>query len=218
MRLRVAVGAAAIATGAVLLFLALPIAVAGFIEIPGNALLKKMLRYEPLSTKALDDLIQSREASLRWRKKGRTYTDLALACMMLGEQEAPTARDEAFAHASDTLTTGLAAAPANPYAWMRLVLLQKTLRRPTSDIASTLSLALNTGARQGRLLFPGVEAGLQVWSELDVADRSLVTEMVRRAWTRDPLRVAAIAREIGQLPLLARLLELDPHGDGRAGT
>ena len=214
MRLRVAAGVAAIATGAALLILALPIAVAGFAEIPGNVILKELLRYEPVPPRALEDLIQSREASLRWREKGRTYTDLALAHMMLGEHEAPAAEpDEALAHARDALTRGLAAAPANPYAWMRLVLLRRALEHPTPEIASALSLALNTGAREGRLLFPGVEAGLHVWSEIDVADRSLVAEMVKRAWAHEPLRVARIAREAGQLPLLARLLKLDRGGD-----
>ena len=218
MRLRAAACVAAIATGAALLLLALPIAVASLTEIPGNAVLKKLLRYEPVPIQALKDLIQSREASLQWRKRGRTYTDLALARMVAGEQEASAARDETFRHARDELTEGLAAAPTNPYAWMRLVLLRRTLESPTPEIASALSLALNTGARQGRLLFPGVETGLHAWSELDDADRSLVAEMVRRAWARDPLRVARIARDAGQLPLLARLLEFDANGDGRAGS
>ena len=218
MRLRVVGGAAAIATGAALLFLALPIALAGFTEIPGNAILKKVLRQELVPAQALEDLIRSREASVRWRKKGRTYTDLALARMMLGEQEAPAARDGTFWHARDALTRGLAAAPTNPYAWMRLVLLRKTLASPTPEIARALSLALNTGARGGRLLFPGVEVGLRAWNGLDAADRNLVADMVTRAWTRDPLPVVEMAREAGQLPLLARLLELDRGGDGRAGS
>ena len=208
----IVVGAVAAAAGAGLLSLALPIVAAGLAEVPGNAILHRLHR-DAVGVPALQRLIRSREASIGWREKGRTATDLALARMVLGEQGAAAERDGQLALAEEALTKGLALAPMNPYGWMRLVLIRMEDGRPAAEVAPLLRLAVNSGPREDRLLLPMVEAGLHVWSHLGRGDRNLVADRVRRAWRNDALRTAAVAARAGQTELLARLVGLPVGGD-----
>lgn len=210
----IVVGAVAAAAGAGLLSLALPIAAAGLVEAPGNAILQRLHR-DAAGVPALQRLIRSREASIGWREKGRTATDLALARMVLGERGAAAERDRQLALAEEALAKGLALAPMNPYGWMRLVLIRMGNGRPAAEIAPLLSLAVNSGPREDRLLMPMVEAGLHVWNRLGRGDRNLVADRVRLAWRTDALRTAAAAARAGQTELLARLAGLPVGGDER---
>lgn len=204
----IVIGAAAAVAGAGLLCLAAPIVAASLLETPGNPVLKRLHR-EAAGVPALRRLIRSREASLDWREKGRTWTDLALARMVLGERGAVAERDVQFALAEDALIEGLALAPMNPYGWMRLVRVRMAGGRPAGEIAPALSLALNSGPREDRMLMLMVEAGLHAWRGLDGHDRALVAGKVRQAWSLDALQTAAVATRVGQAPLLARLVGLD---------
>ena len=208
----IVVGAVVVAAGAGLLSLALPIVAAGLAEVPGNAILHRLHRDAP-GVPALQRLIRSREASIGWREKGRTATDLALARMVLGERGAAAERDRQRALAEEALTRGLALAPMNPYGWMRLVLIRMEDGRPAAEVAPLLSLAVSSGPREDRLLLPMVEAGLHVWNHLGRGDRNLVADRVRRAWRSDALRTAASAARTGQTELLARLVGLPVGGD-----
>ena len=208
------VGAVVATAGAGLLSLALPIAAAGLAEAPGNAILQRLHRDAP-GVPALQRLIRSREASIGWREKGRTATDLALARMVLGERGAAAERPRQLALAEEALAKGLGLAPMNPYGWIRLVLIRMENGRPVAEIAPLLSLALNSGPREDRLLMPMVEAGLHVWKHLDHGDRNLLADRVRRAWRNDALRTAAAAARAGRTDLLARLAGLPVGGDER---
>ena len=202
-----AIATAAVIAGAGLCYLAAPIAAASLAETPGNAILKRLHR-ETVDTPALRRLIRSREVSLKWREKGRTWTDLALARIVLGERGSVSKRNAHFALAEDALRRGLGLSPMNPYAWMRLVLVRMTNERPVAEIARPLSLALNAGPREDRMDALMVEAGLRCWSELDGHDRGRIAGKVRQAWQRDALGTAAAAARAGQTPLLARLADL----------
>ena len=205
-------GTAVAAAGASLLFLAVPIAAASLAETPGNATLR-LLHRDAAGVPALRRLIRSREASIGWREKGRTGTDLALARMVLGEQGVAAERDEQLALAEEALTKGLGLAPMNPYGWMRLVRIRMANGGSAAGIAPLLSLAVNSGPREGRLLMPVVEAGLHAWNHLDRNDRSLVADRVRLAWRTGALRTAAAAARVGQTALLARLAGLPVSED-----
>ena len=203
----IVIAAVAAAAGAGLLCLAVPMAAAALAEVPGTAVLERLHR-ETAGAPALHRLIRSQETSLGWREKGRTWTDLALARIMLGEQGSVSKRSAHFVIAEDALVQGLRLSPMYPHAWMRLVLVRMRNERPAADIARPLGFALDTGPREDRMDMLMVEAGLRCWSELDGHDRGRIADKVRRAWQRDALGTAAVAARAGQTPLLARLAGL----------
>lgn len=203
--LRRAIAAATAVAGAGLLVLAVPMVGAGLAETPGNAILRGLYHEAP-GAPNLRRLIRSREASLRWRAKGRTATDLALARMMLGEGRAGAERAEPLVLAEEALVRGLGLAPMNPYGWMRLAWIRMAQRRPAGEVAPALGLAVHTGPREERMNPLVAEAGLYAWSALDAGDRDRVADRVRQAWRTDALGAAAAAARVGRTALLARLV------------
>ena len=161
-------------------------------------------------------LVRSRESSLRWRAKGRTATDLALARMLLAESAGDADRAELLAGAEDALAAGLGLAPMNPYGWIRLVHIGVSSRRAPAQIAPALGLAIHTGPREHRLDMRVVEAGLYAWSALDARDRELVAGRVRRAWAAAALDAVAAAARVGRTDRLAGLVGLRADRPGRA--
>lgn len=200
-----AIALAAAAAGAGLLYLAVPIAVAGLAETPGHATLKRLYHETP-GAPALQRLVRSREASLRWRETGRAATDLALARMMLAEGLTGAERAGQIALAAEALVRGLGLAPMSPHGWMRLAWVGMAQLRPAGEVAPVLSLAVHTGPREERMFPLAAQAGLHAWSSLDPGDRDLVADRIRRAWRTDALGTAAAAARLGQTALLARLV------------
>ena len=210
---RYAVAIVAMAAGAGLLCLAAPIAMAAFAGIPGNLIVKR-LHAETADGPALLRLARSREASLTWREKSRTWAELGLARVMLGSSGAGPAQTVQFSLAEDALGRALALAPMNPRAWTRLVLVRVADERPATEIARPLSLALATGPHEDQMDRVLLEAGLLSWRELDDHDRDRIAARARREWQRNPSGAASVATRAGKLPLFARLVGLDgtPHG------
>lgn len=215
--LEAATAAAAVLAGACLLWQAVPIVVASLIEAPSTPALKR-LDTEAVGAAALRAVLRSRERSLHWHERGRTWTDLGLARILQAERGAVPERDTHHGLAERALVRGLALAPMNPYGWMRLVEERVALGRSAEDIVPAFTLALDTGPREDRMLPITVEAGLHLWAALDRDDRDRVAGKVGQAWREDPLGTAAVARRGGQTALLARLVQdrFAPRGeDGR---
>lgn len=209
LSLHVLIGMAAAGVGAGLSLAALPIAVASLIEASANPVLRQIEGQHAVEAPALRALIRSREAAARWRRTGRTYTDIALGRVLLTEYADDSRRRENLALAETALARGLGLAPMDPYGWMRLVQVRTMLGAPAPDIAPPLRLALRSGPHEDRrdaMLLLTLEAGLRVWDDLDDSQRRLIAAKAREAWRRDARAAAAVAVRAGHTELLARLL------------
>ena len=208
-----AFGAAAVAAGAALVAVAVPLAGSSLAEVPGNPILQRLHSGNP-GPVALRRLIRSREASLAWRETGRAAKELGLARMMLAESVPEAERVEQYALAERALLRGLALAPKDPYGWMRLAVVRMALGRPPPEVAPALGLALASGPNEDALLRPTAKAALYAWDALDPEGRRAASGRVLAAWRADPVGTAADARALGRAELLARLA-LPSGPDGR---
>ena len=209
LSLRVLIGMAAVGVGAGMSLAALPIAVASLIEASGNPVLRQIQGQRAVEAPALREFIRSRESAARWRRAGRTYTDVALGRVLLTGYADDSEREENLALAETALARGLGMAPMDPYGWMRLVQARTMRGAPAPEIAPPLRLALRSGPHEDRryaMQLLMLEAGLQVWDDLDGAERRLIGEKAREAWRRDSVAAAAAAVRAGRTELLARLL------------
>ena len=210
------VAAAAALAGAGLVWVAGPCLVASLIEAPSKRALTR-LHDAAVDVAALRRVVESREASLRWHERGRTWTDLALARLLTTGHGGAEEREAGLMRAEQALVRGLALSPMHPYGWMRIVEVRMARGRPAAEIAPAFGLALDTGPREDRMLPILVQAGLHVWGGLDRGHRDQVADKVRLAWRKDPVGTAAIAQRAGQVSLLARLVGLrsaeprEPH-------
>lgn len=202
-------GLPTLAAGVALCALALPMAVSDFAAIPGDAVLEQLRAERPVTAPALRRLQRSRERAAAWRADGRARSDLALARLMLAEYGGAERRAKHLAHAETALAEGLAAAPMNPYGWLRLVQVRTIRCAPANDITPALRLALRSGPHEDRrdaLLLLALEAGLRGWTDLDPRERALIAHKAREAWRRDATAAAAAAVRAGGTDRLARLL------------
>ena len=202
---------AAIATGAMLIYASLPVAVAGIIEAAGKPALRQLHGEQAIPESVLRDLVRSRQAAADWRAAGRAHLDIALLRLMLGETGEAAVRSKQLERAEAALTKGLARAPMDPYGWMRLVQVHTLRVRPVADIAPALRIALFSGPHEDRrdaMLLLTLTAGLRVWDDLNDQERHLIAGKAREAWRRNALATAAAAARAGETARLAHVLGL----------
>jgi hypothetical protein len=187
--------ALALTAGMLLVGLALPRAVAGIVLLPVAETLRAIQFQEPVEPERLRRLVERQHRALAWAPRGRGWTDLALAQLLLSEAPgvAPEAHGQLVWAGIDSLRGGLASAPANPFAWTRLALAETKIAGPSTGAARALAMALGTAPYEPRLIFVRLELGFTLWSRLAPEHRARVLEQVRFAWRDDPERLVELA-------------------------
>ncbi len=195
-----------------LLYLGAPRTFAAFVSLPGNYPLEQIQIGESLSARDLEILIVSRERALAWVEAGRVQTDLALAQLVLAKAsgEDGAYNQAGVARAIESLRTGLAWAPARPYAWTRLALAELEATGPSPELAKPLEMALITARYIPRLLFVRLDLCLVAWPYLDSDAREMVFEQVRIAWRRSPDRLVDLALVMELLDVVRTALLISP--------
>ncbi len=187
--------------GAALLVGGVPRTVAALAMLPGGPVLREIQNLRPVGRDDLEILIASQRRGLRFGESGRKWTDLGLAQLLLArEQGVPGGiKGEMVFPAVVSLKTGLARAPANPFAWTRLAYAQSLMTGPSPSVASALRMAMLTARYEPRLLFIRLELCLRSWSFFKTGDHELVFQQVRLAWRKNGKRVVDMAVETGQV-------------------
>ena len=198
--------------GAGLLYLALPRTVAAILMLPGDPVLERMQKREPVDKKDLEILVRSRKRALDWVDSGRVHTDLGLAQLLLArEMESARAFDRALAHdAVASLRAGLALTPSSPHAWARLAYAEYVADGPSPTVAQALDMSLRTAPFEPRLTQVRVELALLAWPFLTTPTRRLVDDEIRRAWRQARPGLVAIARHSGRDDVVRAALSGDP--------
>lgn len=202
--------ASALLAGIALAALALPMAVAGFLMLPGERDFAALRERAQLEEEALARAARTRERALGWAENGRLWTDLALARLIAAERRPVVRADRDLAPVREALVRGLALAPLNPYAWSRLVYLDYAVGGSVPGPAGILRLAILSGPAERGLHLLRAELGLRLWPDVAEADRPLLLRELELAWHRDPFRTLAVARAAAGIELLRRALRGAP--------
>jgi hypothetical protein len=195
-------------TGAVLLVGGVPQTITALTILPGNPVLTEIQNLRPVGRDDLEILIASKRRGLRFGESGREWTDLGLAQLLLArEQGVPGGiKIEMVSQAIVSLKTGLALAPANPFAWTRLAYAQSLMTGPSPSVASALRMAMLTARYEPRLLFIRLELCLRSWSYFRTDDHELVFQQVRLAWRKNGKRLVDMAVKTGQVNVVRAAL------------
>ena len=200
-----------IAVGAAVAVAAIPVAVSDLLALPGDSVFSRLQEEQAVGAPELRGFVRSREAAAQWRATSGIHKDIALGRLILGEFLDPPGRARNLAETEISLTKGLGLAPMDPYGWMRLAQVRSARGAPVSEIAAPLRLALRSGPHEDRrhaMLLLTVETGLAAWEELDDAERGLIGQKARMAWSRDARGTAGAAVRAGRSDVLAGLLGL----------
>ena len=185
----------AFVAGVSLLFLGVPGAIDAFLMLSANRSLYKIQTEEPVLPEEFVLIIDSEKQSIFWGESGRNWTDLALAQLLLAEEigDDDEASRDLLSEARTSLKTGLALAPANPYAWTRLAYVEYLISGPSAAVAAALQMAILTAPYTPHLLFVRLELCFIVWPHFASEARDLVLQQVRLAWAEDPKRLVTLA-------------------------
>ena len=194
--------------GAVLLVGGVPRTIAALAMLPGGPVLSEIQNLRPVGRDDLEILIASQRRGLRFGESGRKWTDLGLAQLLLArEQGVPGGiKLEMVSPAIVSLKTGVALAPANPFAWTRLAYAHSLTMGPSSTMASALRMAMLTARYEPRLLFIRLELCLRSWSFFRTDDHELVFQQVRLAWRKNRKQLVALAVKTGQVNVVRAAL------------
>ncbi len=194
--------------GAVLLIGGVPRTIAALAVLPGGPVLREIQNLRPVGRDDLEILVASQRRGLRFGESGRKWTDLGLAQLLLArEQGVPGGiKIEMVSPAIASLKTGLALAPANPFAWTRLAYAQLLMMGPSPSVVSALRMAMLTARYEPRLLFIRLELCFQSWSYFKPEDRELVFQQIRLAWRKNGKRLVDMAVETGQVNVVRAAL------------
>jgi hypothetical protein len=176
--------------------------------IPSASVLRKLQNLQTVETADLETLVASQQRGMAWSARGRTLTDLGLAQLLIAERMDPNdaAWREETEKAIESLKSGLALAPANPYAWTRLAYGEFRLRGWSPVALSALRLAFITAPYDPRLLMSRLRLSFLAWPYINPEDEDLILQQIRYAWEHDPDELTRIAVGFNQANLVRAAL------------
>ncbi len=207
--------ALALIAGVVLVVAGIPRTIAAFTMLPGDSVLREIQNRRPVERDNLGVLIVAQGRGLFFGESGRKWTDLGLAQLLLAHEERVQGGigKEMVSGAIASLKTGLALAPANPFAWTRLAYARSLITGPSPSAASALRMAMLTARYEPRLLFFRLALCLQSWSYFRPDDRELVYRQVHFAWRKNPKRLVELAVRTGRVNVVRAALLLMSRKD-----
>jgi hypothetical protein len=168
---------------AFLLAAGVPRLLAALAMLPGDPALAEIESGTPVDTTALDLLIDGRQVARRYVADPRLNTDIALAELLHIDQQAVGDRERRALvdRAVNQLRLGLAAAPANSFAWARLAhaLALQGGRDEAALAAWRLSVA--TAPAEPKLVAWRVKFADDRVKQLDPSDIPLLTRQLQYA-------------------------------------
>jgi hypothetical protein len=191
----------------------LPRTISAFVMAPSAPVLRKLQNLQTVQTEELETLVAAQRRGLAWSSRGRTFTDLGLAQLLMAERldESDPEKRQRIEEAIASLKAGLALAPANPYAWTRLAYASFQADGWTPAALSALRLAFATAPYDPRLLMSRLRLSFLAWPKLLLEDRELVLQQVRHAWRHDPAELTRMASGFQQVNLVRAALLRNPR-------
>ena len=205
----------ALLLGALILWLALPRALASAWLTLRDPVIQQMDAGEHVSEPELLGLIASRELALSWVEDRETRDELGTALAELAfRREQQNATDRAMLERAVAATrAGLAVAPADPRDWMQLGYLLVLLEGDTNRKAAEALLAsIRTGPFEGPdFLHRRLFWCLAHWAFYDQEERRRVGDQIRLVWDAAPGELGDLALDAPDFYApIAAALESDP--------
>jgi hypothetical protein len=201
--------------GVALLALGAPRLIAAVVMFPGEPILQKVQNLEPVDEEELKILIVSQQRGLSWIASGRKWMDLGLAQLLLAEKKDANdpERLNLISSAIKSLRTGLAMAPASPFAWTRLAHAEILKGGASPEALGAFRFGLETAPFEPRLAIARLTLGVSLWDELQEVEKQLIFKQMRSTWKstwKDKTRLTDFALETGRPNLIRAALLKSP--------
>ena len=164
--------------------------IAAFAKLPSVQVLKQVQNLQSVETEDIEILIASQRRGLSWSSSGRMWTDLGLAQLLMAEKKdaGDPERLRLINDAIVSLKSGLAEAPASPFAWTRLAYAETMKAGQSPAALSAFRFGLGVAPYEPRLMLARISLGFAVWNDLEPADKTRILQQVRFAWDHQGVR------------------------------
>ena len=197
----------AIFIGALLIAMALPRLAASIAATPGDPVANAIQMGYTVKADKLKTLENSRRLMAKWTTDGRAQTDLGLAQIWRAYHlgyKSPDGKKELL-KAINSIKKGLALAPANAYAWLRLshaLYIQNGLA--TKDVVSAMRMSLLTGPYEARALIPRLILAFEIWPDIATGEKEILSQNIILAVHSAPRNLAKVALKNGDSEWIIR--------------
>lgn len=130
-----------------------------------------------------------------WSNSADTWLQKSMIEIYLsGQVQTEDERTKWLEQATESVTTALARAPGNPYAWTKLAYLRYNLDEQHSSAKEPLVMAMITGPYERTLVQSYVAMGLSLWDDLSDEEQAIVREEILRFARHDRKKLVKFAR------------------------
>jgi hypothetical protein len=170
---------------------------AGLIEFIPSIILKRdqgtilgIQLLEPIPRGDITQLIADEELSVTIRNNPTDWSNLGLARIIALDSNNDAG---GLVKAREALVESLKLAPANPYVWARLTLIDELQMAPQATILRDWRMSILTGSNEERLRPLQIRLAIDLWPYLTSADRMTVYSQIRATWSYAPATILDIA-------------------------
>ncbi len=201
----------AIIFGLVTVGLAMPRLVAAVILLPGDAIVWEIRHGLPVAAEELGIAADTRRTARRL-SDGKLELELGRILLRIGRTREFTGSDGSTAldEAEVVLRDGLAASPADAYAWIRLARTKALLGEPPERFAGALEMSYLAGRHEPLLYLPRLSLAFGYWDRLDDETRRMSEWQIRQAWKEMPDELFELATTHRATVIVARALRRSP--------
>ncbi len=186
--------------------------VAGLLGLPANAVLNRLQeRTGTVDTHLLHRFAATEQASLAMRSQAAGWSSLGLALAIEAERDDTAERSVLLGQARQAVVESLALAPANPYAWSRLAVIEQALGEDRGVAASHWRLAVMTGPVEDWLYLARARTAIALWPELTDKDHAAVFSAIQWLWRYQAPSVLQLAEDPFSLNVVRASLAADPR-------
>lgn len=159
--------------------------------LPSSQTVSEIQSLAPVSPGQLDKLIEAERTALPIRGTAGDWSNLGIALALKSEQGD---QDHALLNQSkDALKHSLELAPANPYLWIRLAIIDAAQEMEASSQLDEWRMSVMAGPNELRLGVPRTVIAIPLWDYLNTSDRQAVFTDIRNGWRSDPLKIMTLA-------------------------
>jgi hypothetical protein len=166
---------------------------AGLLSLPGNATLSALQERSSVAPSDLDAYIATEQRSLAILDRADGWSNLSLAYAV--RSDSSDERHSLLVQARDAASRSLALAPANPYAWARLAVIEQQLGYDNAVVAGHWRQSVTTGPNEDRLFVARITLAIALWPDLTRDDHAEVWREIRDLWSMNQGTVLALARD-----------------------
>jgi len=180
-----------------MIWLALPRAVAGVILFNAESTLTSLRLGEAVSAPARARLLIRQRSALAWSSAGGPLIGYGFAVMASQARDAAEGKKANLAEsnvaAETALRAGLARMPVSAEGWFMLALLRRGTAGGAAKAVSAVRMSVFTGPHVPVLAVLRLRLLFRLWSKFDKDERQLIYRQVRFAWSVAPDDVVEMA-------------------------